>query len=339
MKPFIVPIFVPHEGCPHRCLFCDQEGITGADPRDVGGRHVRERLEQALASGGFRQDAEPEIAFYGGTFTNLPLLRMKELLTAAAAYVGPGRFRSVRVSTRPDALSGDRLELMRRYGVKTVEVGAQSMDDAVLHRCSRGHRAEDTVKAVGLLKSQGFRVGMQLMPGLPGETRDGFRATVSKCLDLRPAMVRLYPAVVVRGTGLASLYEAGKYVPWSLDEAVEACAEACERFERSGVSVIRMGLMNSPALAEKGRILGGPWHPAFGFLVRARMFRKAVEGSLPGHGKARHIHVRVNAREIPLIHGYKNEGIRWILDKTGTERVTVEPDDTLPMGEVQVTAA
>jgi flagellar biosynthesis/type III secretory pathway protein FliH len=97
--------------------------------------------------------------------------------------------------------------------------------------------------------------------------------------------------------------------------------------------------MNSPALAEKGRILGGPWHPAFGFLVRARMFRKAVEGSLPGHGKARHIHLRVNAREIPLIHGDKNEGIRWILDKTGTERVTVEPDDTLPMGEVQVTAA
>ncbi|MBW1786394.1 MAG: radical SAM protein [Deltaproteobacteria bacterium] len=336
MRPFIVPIFIPHEGCPHRCLFCEQGRITGVTPGRVSAAKVERLLNMALSSTGFHPERHPQVAFYGGTFTGLPLERMEELLGAAAPYLHSGRFRSIRVSTRPDALDAERLDLMKRHGVETVEVGAQSMNDRVLSLSRRGHGADDTVRAVQRLKAYGFNVGLQLMPGLPGDSPEVFRSTVAACLAMRPDTIRLYPALVIKGTGLAERYEADAYRPWSLETAVRACAEACERFENEGIPVIRLGLMDTPDLSREGRVLAGPRHPAFGFLVRSKMRLKALSRDLPRPGETERIYIRVPEREIPLVRGHRNEGTRWIEQITGAAVVSVTADDSLPPGKARI---
>ena len=261
---------------------------------------------------------------------------MKELLEAVAPFIKQGFFRSIRVSTRPDALDEKRLEAMKDYGVLTVELGAQSMDDHVLSLSKRGHTAEDTAGAVQALKRYGFRVGIQLMPGLPGDSEKKFRSTISQVIDLHPDMARLYPALVIRGTELAKWYGESRYQPLGLEEAVEICMESCIRLEAEGIPVIRIGLMSSPSLLEDGQIVAGPWHTAFGFLVRSGIHQKNIEPQLPGPGIASQIKILAPKRELPLIRGYKNIGIRLIEDKTGARVVGVIPDESVPSGQIAV---
>jgi len=335
-KPLIVPIFIPYQGCPHRCIFCEQEKITSQGRRLFGKAYVEQILNKAIHADGFSARRRPEIAFYGGTFTSLPLGQMQDLLKAARPFIGQGYFSSIRVSTRPDALDGIRLAIMKDNGVTTVELGAQSMDDNVLVLSKRGHTAEDTAKAVQLLQRSGFRVGLQLMPGLPGDSEDIFYSTIAKVIDLRPDMVRLYPVVVIRGTELASLYEKGLYEPLDLDNAVAICMESCVRLEGQGIPVIRIGLMSSPSLLEEGQIMAGPWHPAFGFLVRSGIYQQSIESDLPGPGEAENIEILVSRKEVPLIRGYKNQGLRGIKTKTGVKMIKIKSDDSIPEGSVRV---
>jgi histone acetyltransferase (RNA polymerase elongator complex component) len=261
---------------------------------------------------------------------------MIELLAAVEPYMKQGFFRSIRVSTRPDALGDERLKIMKDYGVLTVELGAQSMDNYALMVSNRGHTAEDTVRAVETLKRHGFRVGIQLMPGLPGDSVERFESTISEVIKLNPDMVRLYPAVVIRGTELARLYGEGRYEPLRLDEAVEMCAKSCVRLERQGIAVIRIGLMSSPSLLEKGQIVAGPWHTAFGFLVRSYIKHQNMQQDLPGWGVMSRIKIRVRNKEIPLIRGYKNQGLQLLKRKTGAKVIKVEPDESIPPGRIRV---
>ena len=336
IRPLIVPIFIPNQGCPHRCIFCDQEKITSQSHRRVNAEYVEKVLDTAVHSKSFDLKRDPEIAFYGGTFTMLSTGRIKELLEAAAPYIRKRFFRSVRVSTRPDALDQDRLNVMKDRGVLTVELGAQSMDDRVLSLSQRGHSAEDTVSAVHILRRNGFRVGLQLMPGLPGDTKDTFRSTITQVVKLRPDMVRLYPAVVIQGTELARRHAQGRYQPLTLENAVDICMESCIRLESEGIPVIRIGLMSSPSLLENGRIVAGPWHTAFGFLVRSGIHLKKIEPDLPGQGKALQIIIHAPKMEIPMVRGYKNQGLKWIEAKTGARVITVKSDDTIPQGKIRV---
>lgn len=336
LKPLIIPIFIPNQGCPHRCIFCEQEKITSQRGEMINGAHVKRVLDKAICSKDFDLRRRPEIAFYGGTFTRLPLHRMSELLEAAAPYVKQGVFRSIRVSTRPDALDEKRLELMKRCGVLTVELGVQSMDDHILSLSKRGHTAKDTVDAVETLRGHEFNVGLQLMPGLPGDSKERCQSTITEIIKLNPHMVRLYPAIVIRGTELARLYREGRYQPLGLEEAVEICAESCIRLEKQGIRVIRMGLMSSPSLLEKGQIVAGPWHTAFGFLVRSCIHHKNIHRDLPGRGCAFQIKIRAPKREIPLIIGHKNQGLQLITKKTGAKVIRVEPDDSITSGRVRV---
>jgi histone acetyltransferase (RNA polymerase elongator complex component) len=339
-RPLIVPLFIPNEGCPHRCIFCDQGGITateGGTPMD-GGR-VEAVIESALASETFRTRPLREIAFYGGTFTRLPVPRMKALLDAAARYVSLGLFEAIRVSTRPDAVDRETLSVLKPRGVTTVELGAQTMDEEVLHLSGRGHTAKDTVRAVETLRQSGLKVGIQLMPGLPGDSPAKFRETVAKVLALRPDMVRIYPALVIRGTELARWYERGAYRPLALEEAVSLCKESCVLLEGNGIPVIRMGLMSSPTLLREGQILGGPWHEAFGFLVRAAIHRDRIKGFLPEKGWADAVVVLAPGDEVPLLRGHANEGVRWIERQTGARVLRIKADDSLRAGEVRVVKA
>jgi len=293
-------------------------------------------LDQAVHSPSYDEGRDPQAAFYGGTFTGLPVARMKEFLEAVRPYIEDGRVRSIRVSTRPDALDEERLKVLKAHHVRTVELGVQSMDDRVLIRARRGHTAQDVAAAVRVLKQEGFQVGVQLMPGLPGDSEEIFRSTIEAVIALRPDMVRLYPALAIAGTALARRVEAGTYHPLTLDTAVAWCVDATIRLETNGVPVIRIGLMSSPSLIEPGRVVAGPWHPAFGFLVRSAIYHRAMEANLPVHGTAREIAIFAPGSEIPLIRGHRNQGLRRIEEKTGATVIGVQADETVPKGRVRL---
>ncbi len=296
---------------------------------------MEEILKKAPLSNNLDPLQKREVAFYGGTFTSLPISQMKELLGAVAPSIKQGIFQSIRVSTRPDALDEERLKLMKHYNVRTVELGVQSMDNKVLSLAQRGHTSEDAARAVRVLRMHGLEVGIQLMPGLPGDSKEKFHKTISEVIILSPDMVRLYPAVVIKGTKLALWYEKGKYYPWVLEEAMDVCMESCMRLEAKGIPVIRIGLMSSPALLRQGQIVAGPWHPSFGFLVRSSIYRKKLEQVLPKPGVVSQMSIRVPKKDIPLIRGYKNQGLEWIEKKTGARVIKVESDDDIPPGKVR----
>ena len=323
-------------GCPHRCVFCEQEKITDRHETPIPDNRITEILETALRSRHFDPSRRPEVAFFGGTFTRLPAREIRRLLGAVRPYLGPGGFEAIRVSTRPDALDEKILALLRDGGVRTVELGAQSMDNHVLALSGRGHTASDTISAVAALKSHGFRVGIQLMPGLPGDTPQVFLSTIEDVIRLGPHMARLYPALVLKGTVLARRYAEGKYRPLALQAAVDLCATACGRLESEGVPVIRMGLMSSPSLLEEGQIIAGPWHPAFGFLVRCAMYREKIDPRLPARGTLSRIRIHAPPREIPLLRGYRNRGLEWIQEKTGAGEIRITPDETLSAGDIRI---
>ncbi|MCG6877904.1 MAG: radical SAM protein [Deltaproteobacteria bacterium] len=335
MKPLIIPIFISHAGCPHRCLFCDQEKITDQRAHLTDPSEVRKTLDTATRAERFGSYKDRELAFYGGTFTGLSKTRMKSLLDAAAPYIQNGTLKSIRISTRPDSLDAERLAILKAYHVTTVELGVQSMNDRVLTLSRRGHTAKDSEAAVRMLKSHGFSVGIQLMPGLPGDSEESFLATVEKVLALKPQMVRLYPALVIKGTGMARLHAEGTFKPFSLEEAVNICINSVMLFEQNGIPVIRIGLMGSPSLTKRDRIVSGPWHPAFGFLVRAAIHFKSIAPDLPVFGEASQLRIHAPAKEIPLVRGYKNHGLRKIEQMTGATVMGVMPDDTVPSGKIR----
>lgn len=332
----IVPVFIPHQGCPFQCIYCRQDKITDQSMMPVSASYIQKILDTSLESPRFLSAHVKEVAFYGGTFTNIPLEKMKEFLEATAPYLRQGLFKSIRVSTRPDSINGETLKLMKGYGVSTVELGAQSMDDSVLMLSKRGHTSRDTISAVALLKRYGFKVGIQLMPGLPGDSESIFNNTIDKVIDLHPDMARLYPAIVIRETELASMYHTGAYSPLTLDEAVRICSESCIRLEDNDIPVIRIGLMSSSSLLRDGEILAGPWHSAFGFLVRSYIHQNKIEPLLPKITGRVNIGVRAPGREIPLIRGYKNEGVRRIEERSGAKVIYIKSDDSIPNGQIEV---
>jgi histone acetyltransferase (RNA polymerase elongator complex component) len=302
----------------------------------MSGQSVQELLDQAGRSGSFLRKRRREIAFYGGTFASLPEEKIRELLGVAAPYLREGIFHSVRVSTRPDSLDENKAGLLKGLGVSTVELGTQSMDDEVLRMTRRGHTAGDTEKAAGLLRHHGIKVGIQLMPGLPGDSEERFRTTVHEVIRIKPDMVRLYPVVVIRGTELAQWFENGRYRPLTLEEAVHLCADSCVSLEAAEIPVIRIGLMTSASLREKGQVVGGPWHESFGHLVRSEMYRRRIEPFLPGPGEAKRISIRIPSKEISLLRGHRNEGIRWIEERTQAVIDDILSEDSLPSGRIAV---
>lgn len=335
-KPLIVPVFLPNQGCPHRCVFCDQETITSQAAGPIHAGAVTRVLDQALRSPRFSPRGDGEVAFYGGTFTLLPRAKMQELLAAVAPYLQRGLFDSIRLSTRPDAVDSETLLFLRSFKVKTVELGAQSLDDDVLNLSRRGHSGRDTIESARLLRGYGFRLGIQLMAGLPGDSAEKFLATVDRVVEIHPDMVRLYPAVVIEGTELARWYRRGHYEPWGLEEALEICTEAVIRLEQSGIPVIRIGLMSSSSLREAGQVLAGPWHDAFGHLVRSNIYHRRIDPYLPLRGEVKSICVRVHPKDIPLLRGFKNRGISSVEMKTGATVKCVIPDVSLPPGRIEV---
>ena len=263
----IIPVFVPHLGCPRDCVFCNQRKISGS-LMPATAETVRTALEMGLSK--LSENSNTQLAFYGGSFTAIPVEKQNALLDAALPFLRAGRLSSLRLSTRPDAIDEETLLRLRDYGVQTIELGAQSMCDAVLGASNRGHRAEDTEKAAILIRDFGFTLILQMMTGLPGDTPERALQTAERLLALRPDGVRIYPTVVIADTPLAELWKAGRYQEHSVEEAVALCARLLPLFEAANVPVIRLGLNPTDELSG-GEALAGAYHPAFGELVRSRL--------------------------------------------------------------------
>ena len=268
MRPVVVPFFISHLGCPHRCIFCDQEKIAGARGvlPDAG-----EMLEQIARYQASSPGRELEVAFYGGTFTALPRNDQHYLLAALQPLLASGILSSLRLSTRPDAVSPETATFLKTMGVRTVELGVQSMNGEVLALSGRGHTARDAELAVRALQGAGLQVGVQLMPGLPGDSEERSLDSLARVLALAPSFLRIYPTLVIAGTELAARYQAGSYLPQTLDQAVSLCKRMLLLARRAGVPVIRLGLQPTAELESPGVLLAGPYHPAFGQLVESEL--------------------------------------------------------------------
>lgn len=277
MKHSIIPLFIPHSGCPHQCVFCNQVRITG-QTTPVTEEEAARTIAAWRKTGG--EDRCWETAYYGGSFTALPFSVMEALLRPAHEALRRGEIRAIRLSTRPDCITDDILRLLKRMGAATVELGAQSLDDRVLRLAERGHTAADTAQAVRLLREAGFRVGLQFMTGLPGEDWRSLRRTARRGAALRPDFVRLYPVLVLRDTPLHMLYQKGQYRPLTVEEAAFRCAFLKRWYGRHGIPVIRMGLQATEELDRGGALAAGPYHPALGELADQEIVRHALRLAL-----------------------------------------------------------
>ncbi len=333
----IIPVFISNRGCPQRCVFCrdnsDEDSLTGKNPGDAIGEIVRAYLGAA----GPRKKSCVQIAFYGGNFTGLDRAKQYELLTIAAKYVDAGLVQSLRISTRPDALGREEVEFLRGFPVRTVEIGVQSMSEEVLTRSRRGHTADDVRRAVAVLKENGFAVGLHLMAGLPGESRESFLESVDRVIELRPDTVRIHPTLVFRDTELAELYRHGAYRPLSLDEAVATCTEALTRFEKAGIPVVRLGLQ--PSTVVETSLVAGPYHPAFRSLVEGEVFlslaSRLLTSAAPSGGEAVFL---VSPRDGSFFRGLNNRNIARLQALASPAKVVLKEEPGQRKGSLKLQA-
>ena len=300
MKHVNVALFVPDEGCPHRCSFCNQKTISGKTKRlrteDIDSA-VKTALESADCNKG-------EIAFFGGSFTAIDKDYMISLLERAKMYIDQGLFAGIRISTRPDCISEEILDILKHYGVTSIELGCQSMSDEVLRLNNRGHLAKDVVYSAGMIKSYGFEFGVQMMTGLYGDDNETAIETAKKLIALSPDTARIYPTVVLEKTELERLYKSGEYTPQSVDEAAELCSELLMMFHENGIKVIRVGL-HSGGNVEDGYVAGA-YHPAFREICESRIYLRKVLSEIKRQGTPKgDLTVTVGSSFVSMMSGQK----------------------------------
>ena len=320
----IIPVFVPHLGCPNDCVFCNQRRISGS-VAPATAEDVVSAIENALrlTPPGTRR----QLAFYGGSFTAIPVAEQESLLGAAVPYLERGDIASLRLSTRPDAIDGAVLRRLRSYGVETIELGAQSMSERVLALSGRGHTAADVEDAARAVKGAGFRLILQMMTGLPGADDESDVESARRIAALGPDGVRVYPTVIVRDTALCDLWRAGRYKEHMVEDAVRVCARILPVFEQAGIPVIRLGLNPTEDLSG-GDAVGGAYHPALGELVKSRIMRDRAEKILSGAKRGEQAVLRVNPRLMSQLVGQHGANRAYLVERFGLDglRVIQDPD-------------
>ena len=342
--PLIIPIFLMNRGCPHRCLFCNERLTAGDRPERITEAAFTETVRTHLDSAG-RKSGPVQIAFYGGTFTGMEREEQRRLLELAAPFLREGAVDGIRISTRPDGIDAEGLDLLQTSGVTTVEVGAQSLNDEVLLRSRRGHTAADTVRALALLQEKGFETGIHLMAGLPGDSPDRFAETIVRVIVLRPDMVRIHPTIVLRDTPLAEAFREGNYLPLGLADAVDLCKNALKKLTAAGIPVIRLGLQTTRELEEPGAVVAGPFHPAFRSLVETALFLEMAAALLSSAGRGSGalalppadtgaggltLHFTLSPADVSNFYGAKRENIKALQERFGLSGIRVSPDPALP---------
>jgi histone acetyltransferase (RNA polymerase elongator complex component) len=333
MPPLIVPFFIAHQGCPHQCVFCDQVKISGGGERLPSGAELLERIAAFRSS---TRNEPVEVAFYGGTFTNLPEETQERLLLPLQPLLASGDVVSVRLSTRPDAVDSRSAGFLAGMGVGTVELGVQSMDDEVLAMSGRGHKAAHTTEAFRVLRRAGMAVGVQLMPGLPGDTAGKALASLDGVLKLRPDFLRIYPTLVIAGTRLETLYRSGAYAPLSLADAVGLCKVMLHRALAERVRVVRIGLQPTAEMDAGGVIIAGPYHPAFRQLVEADLCYDLLSRLTRGMHTASAVSVLCAPSRVSDITGQRRENIKRLAREQGVTIASIKEDPALSRQEITI---
>lgn len=322
----IIPIFVPHKGCPFDCVFCNQKKITGLST-DITKNDVEKIIENYLSTVPVT-NKELEVAFYGGSFTAIDKDIQQELLEVVHKYKKRGKIDRIRLSTRPDYIDSSRLELLKKYNVDIIELGVQSMCDDVLEKSNRGHSSNDVKKAVKKIRKYEFKLGLQMMIGLPGDTKEKTQKTGLEIVKLKPDFVRIYPTLVVKGTYLEKLYERGIYIPLTVEETINITSELLMIFKYYDIPVIRIGLQPTENITFGKDVIAGPFHPSIRQLVESNIYRIVIEKYFNRSNMVdKEIDIGINERKISSFVGQNRENIKLIKQKYHIEISKIIKED------------
>ena len=336
-KQYIIPIFVPHLGCPNDCVFCNQKSISG-ESKQVTKEDVKKIIEEHLKY--VKEDSKVEVAFFGGSFTGIEEAKQEELLSAAYEYIKQKKIDSIRISTRPDYINKKILKRLKKYKVKTIELGVQSANDYILKKAGRGHTFKDVIKASKLIRWYGFDLGHQMMVGLPESTVVDEINTAKQLIKLKPKMVRIYPVLVIKNTKLEKDYRDGKYKPLTVTQAVEICKELVKLFAKKNIEVIRIGLQPTDTItnpeSEKSEVVSGPFHPAFRQLVESGMWYDVIVEKIKQlNTKVKEVVVTVNPADVNNVIGQRRDNIKNLREIYDVDLI-VKADEKIKQGKSKI---
>jgi histone acetyltransferase (RNA polymerase elongator complex component) len=322
-RHYIIPIFVPHKGCPHDCIFCNQKKITGSI-KTVTSEDVQNTIETYLSTID-RQNSHVELSFFGGSFTGIPIDYQNELLEVAKKNYNDGKIDAIRLSTRPDYINEKILTNLKSYGVSIIELGVQSMDKDVLIHSDRGHTSEDVINASKLIKGYGISLGLQMMVGLPMDTLEKDVFTAKEIIKLEPDFVRIYPALVIRDTYLEYMYLNDLYKPLNVDEAVDICKRLYIEFAKHNIKIIRLGLQTTEQINLGKDVISGPFHPSFRELVESSIFNDMIRYMIEVYFvKSQKITISVSPRDISRLFADKKRYFNSTMKKYTTKKIIIQ---------------
>ena len=337
-KEYVIPIFVPHQGCPNDCSFCNQKSISG-EQKMVTVDDIKNTIEEFLKN--IKDtDSYKEVAFFGGSFTGIDVEKQEEYLKTVYEYIKDKKIDSIRVSTRPDYINRDILKMLKKYKVKTIELGVQSANDYILKKIGRGHTFDDVKRASKLIRRYRFVLGHQMMVGLPDSTKIDDLNTAKALIKLKPKIVRIYPVLVVKGNKLEKDYENGEYVPISLVQAVETCKELVAMFNKKRIEVIRIGLQTTDEISDPknktSEVIAGPYHPAFRQLVESGLWYDSIVAKIKKFNvKVKEVEVTVNPIDVNNVIGHKKENAIKLKELYDVDLV-IEQDESIKQGKSKI---
>lgn len=331
MKKRIIPIFVPHRGCPHDCIFCNQKKITGVST-DITQEDVRNIVEEYLTT--IDKDASVEIAFFGGSFTAIDVDIQRSLLSVAKEYVDKGLVQDIRMSTRPDCIDEEILTMLKEYKVSIIELGVQSLDEDVLRDSIRGHHAEEVIKSSKLIKDYGIKLGLQMMVGLPSDSEEKCLYTAGEFIKLKPDCVRIYPTLVVKDTGLEYLLNMHSYAPFTLEQSIQIVKKLLALFYVNNINVIRVGLQATDDIQIGKAVLAGPYHPAFRDLVEGEMIKDYLNSIVVENKVTSNLMVKCNKKNVSKIIGNKKSNSLYMKNELGVILKTQE--EAISVDELEI---
>lgn len=323
-RHYIIPIFVSHEGCPHNCVFCNQNTITGIEEK-VDAEFVRNTIEQYLKTID-RKNSIVEVSFFGGTFTAIDMSRQRELLAVAKEYKDKGSIDLIHLSTRPDYIDNQILDNLKNYSVDVIELGVQSLDKEVLLKSGRGHSEEDVAEASRMIKEYGFVLGHQIMLGLPGDTFEKDIQTTQKSMLMKPDIYRIYPSLVIKNTPMEKMYNAGIYKPYELYEAVKITKIIYSMLIANNIKVIRVGLQPTEEINVGKELIAGPFHPAFRELVESMLYNELILSEIPKNYRKR-ILIKINGKDLSKLYAHRKKFFNDMITQLKTSNVQVIQDN------------
>lgn len=327
-------MFVPHDGCPFDCVFCNQRKITGLDT-SMTHNMVDDIIREYRETIGDKEGKHIEVAFFGGSFTGIKIDKQNELLSVAKKYKDEGYIDDIRLSTRPDYINDEILDNLQRKGVSVIELGVQSLNQEVLDLSNRGHNREDVFRATKLIKQRGIKLGLQMMIGLPGDTMKRAELTAKEIIECGPSFVRIYPTLVVKGTALEQQYYTGEYKPLELDDAVAICAKVYKMFIKNNIQIIRVGLQPTDHISLGKDVVAGPFHPAFRQLVESRIIRDRIDDFIEDKN-FKDIKVYINSKKISELVGNKRSNYEYFERKYSDCKFKFSIDNNIDKDKIKI---